>query len=297
MASQASGSAVSWTSNEMLAERRLRSSELALATTRKRLFEADEEIGRLYMQIRELEGELAEARSAARREPERLQAELRVSEQTLWDERQRRVQLEREIELTRAPWSATAERELSAAQRRVRELEGELELVRRHAAEFEQAIRVSVDDAWRWLRAVGDRLQLALREQHAREQRATKETRSRWPRADVASSLPWVLSGSSTSSPTLSLTAPPPPAPRAQAPPAPAPRAPAPPPAPPADDVPAEHVRADRLDEARSRLQEAVPEEQRDVDAAADQAPPAEHPAAREPALRRLFRRLFRRSS
>lgn len=303
---------MSWVSDEMLAERRLRSSELALVTSRKRLVEADEEIGRLHARIVELEGDVQAVIDAAQIEPDRLQgelehshAQLRAAEQTLWDERERRRDLERELELTRAPWSAAAERELAQAQRRVRELEGELELVCRHASEFEQAIRVAVDDAWRWMATIGERLQIALREQHARDHPtpvgapdaatavAARAQTPAGPRAAVASSSPWVMPGSSTSTPTPPVAAPTP------------------------AGKPEVPVMPDRLDEARSRLREtpvadspaaeevapeppAPPEPSADApveDAPAADAPvaeprAAEHPAAREPLLRRLFRRL-----
>ncbi len=165
---------MNWASDELLAERRLRSSELALETTRQRLVEAGEEIVRLHARIVELEAALDEAREQARSlgKPEvirlelaRAQARTLASEQALADERDRRQEVERELELLRVPWGDAAERELGAALRRAARLEGELEVVRRHAAEFEQAIRVAVDDAWSWLGRVHDRLQYAIEAQ------------------------------------------------------------------------------------------------------------------------------------
>ena len=164
----------SWSSNELLAERRLRSSELALETTRRRLVEANEEIGRLHDRVVELE-QAVEAALAPGADYERMRAELEretaqrlAADQALRDERDRRAQLERALELSRAPWSPGAQRELIHAQEHARRLEGELEVVRRHAAEFEQAIRIAVDDVWRWLTEVSERLDRALRIQQAR---------------------------------------------------------------------------------------------------------------------------------
>jgi DNA repair exonuclease SbcCD ATPase subunit len=172
---------MNWASDEMLAERRLRSSELALETTRQRLVEANEEIARLHARILELEDAFGAARDDARslgkpevirRELAREQARTLAFEQALADERDRRHALERELEISRAPWSDTAEHELFEAQRRAERLEGELEVVRRHAAEFEQSIRVAVDDAWAWLAQVHGRLTLALEAQAELAERA-----------------------------------------------------------------------------------------------------------------------------
>ena len=162
---------MNWASDEMLAERRLRSSELALETTRGRLVEANDEIVRLHARIVELEAALDEAREQARSlgRPEVIRLELAreqarslAFEQALADERERRQDLERELEPRGCRGSDVAALELHAAQRRAERLEGELEVVRRHAAEFEQAIRVAIDDAWGWLAGVHDRLQVAL---------------------------------------------------------------------------------------------------------------------------------------
>lgn len=146
------------------------SAEPALAALHRRLAAAGAEIGRLKARIAALEGAASEGfGGAGQRERERLLADLasersrrRAVEQALADERERRSEVESEIELLRVPWSAAAERELAVWRRRAEALEGELETVRRHDAEFEQAIRLAVGEAWAWLAEIRERLGAAL---------------------------------------------------------------------------------------------------------------------------------------
>jgi hypothetical protein len=151
-----------------LAERRLRSAELALEATRARLADADDLVSELSGRIEQLEGALAQARG----EPERLNALLaererrrRSAEQRAFAERALREELEEEL--------AERERELSVSagarealvvlQKRVEELERELDEVRRRADEAEQvaaAARVARERAeleLTALRELGDR--------------------------------------------------------------------------------------------------------------------------------------------
>jgi len=126
-----------------LAERRVRSAELALEATRARLADAEDLVGELSERIEQLEGELAQAR----REPERLGALLaererrrRSAEQRAFAERALREELEEELadrerELS---ISAGAREALAVLQKRVEELEAELDEVRRRADEAEQ---------------------------------------------------------------------------------------------------------------------------------------------------------------
>jgi hypothetical protein len=156
---------VAGTSDERFEQRRLRSSELALAGARRRLREAEGELFDLRRRVAALETTLLEREARAAAELDELAGRLdrerrarRRAEQATFSELTRRRELEEELALLRAPVVTGAERELAAAQRRVRELEGELELVRRQSAEFEQVTRRAVEEAWLWLAEVGERI-------------------------------------------------------------------------------------------------------------------------------------------
>ena len=160
------------TTEEFLAERRLRAAELALESARRRVAEADEEIAALLRQVSELEEKVLEAAGRAGAEPARLSAELEaerrvrsLAERALWAERERARALEEELR-NRVDQAASpvAERRLAESERRIRELKAELELVRHRAAEFEQQVRLAVDAAWRWLGETGDRVSVSLSE-------------------------------------------------------------------------------------------------------------------------------------
>jgi chromosome segregation ATPase len=168
---------VNATSEDILAQRRIRSSELALDAARRRLLEADEELSELRVRVADLEETIFRQAVEAEAEPARLRAQVqaeervrKVVEQALHVERSRRVELE--AELSRRPAAgdgvegqaavAVLERELAAAGRRVRELEGELEVVRRQAAEFEHSIRARARAAIGEVGEMGARLRRAL---------------------------------------------------------------------------------------------------------------------------------------
>ncbi len=160
------------TTEEFLAERRLRAAELALESARRRVAEADEEIDALRRQMAELEERVLAAAERAGGERASLRAELeserrlrQMAEQGLWSERERARGLEDELR-GRVDAAATpaAERRLAEAERRAREVQAELELVRYRAAEFEQQVRLAVDAAWRWLGETGERASAALAE-------------------------------------------------------------------------------------------------------------------------------------
>jgi len=160
------------TTEEFLAERRLRAAELALESARRRVAEADEEIAALRRQVAELEEKVLAAAGRAGAEPARLSAELEaerrvrfLAERGLWAERERARGLEEELR-SRVDQAASpvAERRLAESERRIRELKAELELVRHRAAEFEQQVRLAVDAAWRWLGETGDRVSVSLSE-------------------------------------------------------------------------------------------------------------------------------------
>ena len=160
------------TTEEFLAERRLRAAELALESARRRVAEADEEIAALRRQVAELEEKALAAAQRAGAEPARLQAQLEaerrlreLADRAVWAERERARELEGELRgrVERAT-SPVAERQLAEAERRTRQLRAELELVRHRAAEFEQQVRLAVDAAWRWLGETGERLSAGLLE-------------------------------------------------------------------------------------------------------------------------------------
>ncbi|HWD85125.1 MAG TPA: hypothetical protein VG321_05195 [Solirubrobacteraceae bacterium] len=163
------------TTEEFLAERRLRAAELALESARHRVAEADEEIEALRRQAAELEERVLAAAERAGGERASLRAELetqrrlrQLAEQGLWSERERARGLEDELrERVDAAATPAAERRLAEAERRTRELGAELELVRHRAAEFEQQVRLAVDAAWRWLGETGERAASALAELEA----------------------------------------------------------------------------------------------------------------------------------
>lgn len=172
------------TTEEFLSERRLRAAELALEAARRRVTEADAEIVELRRQVGTLEERLLRASAQALAEPAGLRAELDAerrlrhqAEQGLWAERERARGLEEELRrrVERAA-SPAAERRLEEAERRVRELHSELELVRHRAAEFEQQVRLAVDAAWRWLGETAERVNAGLVELDAlRELAAAQE--------------------------------------------------------------------------------------------------------------------------
>ena len=163
------------TSDELIAERRVRSAELALEAARRRLVEADQELTTLRERVSALETKLVEQAERHAAQPVWLKAELaaetrvrRVIEQALDAERSLRAELEDELRRrnaqTRAEGPSSAERELRSAQRHLRELDAELEIVRRHASEFEHSVRLAVREAWAWLTEMGERFTAALGE-------------------------------------------------------------------------------------------------------------------------------------
>jgi hypothetical protein len=127
---------------EMLAERQLRGSELAVEHARRRAAEAEAAAAELAARIARLERELADARA----EPERVRAllderrrELTAAEQRVHAEQALRLEVQEQLAAaTRAQDALRAALgELAGREARVRELEGELERARRAAAEAE----------------------------------------------------------------------------------------------------------------------------------------------------------------
>jgi hypothetical protein len=160
-------------SRELLAERGVRSSELALHNARSRLAQVGDELLALRGRVADVEQELHDAAVEAENEPAMLRAELeleararRAAEQEAHAARVLAEELS--AQLAEAMQAAAAagddELELAVARRRIEELEGELELVGRRAAEFEQLVRMAVDSFWRELNRVQDRQTLAVDE-------------------------------------------------------------------------------------------------------------------------------------
>ncbi|MBV9309785.1 MAG: hypothetical protein JOZ73_03080, partial [Solirubrobacterales bacterium] len=130
---------------DTIAQRQLRSAELALQASRARVADAQQRADELASRVEELEDELAEAE----REPERLSALLsegerrrRMAEQRAYAERALREGLaeklaDRERELR---WSSRSEHEVAELHGRVAELADELEEQRRRADEAEQLV-------------------------------------------------------------------------------------------------------------------------------------------------------------
>jgi len=164
------------TPRELLSERRLRGSELALQRARGRLAEVGDELVSARTRVSELEDELMATAAAAEAEPALLRAQLamevrarRAAEQLAHASKLRADELSQQ--LARATELASGvetmddpDRELALAQRTIRQLEGELELVRRRAAEFEQMVRIAVDSFWRDLHRAQDRQSQAFGE-------------------------------------------------------------------------------------------------------------------------------------
>ncbi len=128
---------------QLLAERRLRSSELALQATRLRATRAEQAVADLAARVEELEREL----DALQAEPARLRALLaqrdaarRAAEQRAHAERAMRAELQDELAQQRGEGQETDAvlQELALAHMRVAELETEIERLSRQAAEAEQ---------------------------------------------------------------------------------------------------------------------------------------------------------------
>jgi len=155
----------------ILAERRMRSAELALAGAQRRAAEAEAQMEGLRRRVAELERSLAEAGAAGAVEVARLEARLEgegrarlALEQTLAAERVRGDELEAELRSLRRASRVDefATRQLAEAHARTEQMGAELEVVRRRAAEFEQSVRIAVTEAWAWLGEASERLRLAL---------------------------------------------------------------------------------------------------------------------------------------
>ncbi|HET9074127.1 MAG TPA: hypothetical protein VFN48_06070 [Solirubrobacteraceae bacterium] len=161
---------MSGSSEEILIQRKLRAAELALETARRRRFERDEEVRSLETQISGLEAALAAVEGA--REGDRARAEERVAaahraqleaEQRLVAERSRRLALEGELAALRAELGRrdVLTRQLEA-ERRLRAVEGEAEMLSRRAAEFEHGLRIAALDAFVVVRELSDRVGVLL---------------------------------------------------------------------------------------------------------------------------------------
>jgi hypothetical protein len=135
---------------ETLADRRARSSELALQGARRRATDAEAVAQELRRWADELEHALIEARA----EPERLRAMLderdrarRLAEQRAHAERARRQELEAELAVALRDASADRDEQRETYELRVRELEGEIARLRRRADEAEHAARAALAEA------------------------------------------------------------------------------------------------------------------------------------------------------
>ena len=153
-------------SEELLNQRRLRAAEIALATARRRRWESDELVRALRREVADVEAALAAAVAGRERDRAHADAEVasarraqRVAEQGLMEERRRRTELEERLGHRRREDLRRDDllRQL-AAEQRIRELEAELELVLRRAAEFEYGVRMAALDALKLVRSLVDRV-------------------------------------------------------------------------------------------------------------------------------------------
>ena len=157
-------------SDELMVQRQLRAAEIALETARRRRFETDEAMRELQLQAEQARAAAAAAEAARERDAAEAREQLaaframeRVAEQRYMEERHRRLALEQELSALAADRRRRDDlaRQL-AAERRVEELLGELELVQRRAAEFEYGVRMAAFDAFKLLREMSDRVGAAL---------------------------------------------------------------------------------------------------------------------------------------
>jgi hypothetical protein len=161
---------MSASSDDILNERKLRAAEMALATARRQRSETDESMRTLQREVADMEAALAEVLAARERDREAARAQVAaarsaqlLAEQALAAERHRRQELEHR--LARRARQSSAQEALAlqlAAERRIRELEAELEIVFRRAAEFEYGVRMAAFDALKLVRGLVDRVGSAL---------------------------------------------------------------------------------------------------------------------------------------
>jgi hypothetical protein len=155
---------------DILNQRRLRAAEIALETARRRRFETDETVRALQAEIIEMEATVAAAHEALKRERRAARAEVELAqraqllaEQGAIHERERRWELERELNrLRRDAFEHDALSRQLIAEQRIRALEGELEVVFRRAAEFEYGVRMAAFDAFKLVRELVDRVSSVL---------------------------------------------------------------------------------------------------------------------------------------
>jgi hypothetical protein len=155
---------------EMLLQRQLRAAEIALENDRHRRFAEDDELRSLRSFAEAAEAMLADSVAARELEAQAFRAQLAAAdtraltaEQGYTAERNRRRNLEQALAAVAAERSRRDDlvRQL-AAEQRIRELEGELELVMRHAAAFEYGVRMAAFDAFRLVREMTDRVEALL---------------------------------------------------------------------------------------------------------------------------------------
>jgi hypothetical protein len=154
----------------MLVQRQLRAAEIALETARRRRFETDEVIREFRTVAERAQAALAESEAARDRDAATFRARIAALEAATLDAEQRRlVERNRRLAVDQQLSALSAEaglrdetaRQLSA-ETRIRQLEGELELVSRRAAEFEYGLRMAAMDAFRLVRAMADRVDAML---------------------------------------------------------------------------------------------------------------------------------------
>ncbi len=153
-------------SDDILNQRRLRAAEIALETARRRRFETNETVAALQSEVQAVKSALAAEMAERERDRESARSEIaaaraaqRVAEQGLVSERERRWDLERELgRRDRAASEHDGLMRQLASEQRVRDLEAEVELVLRRAAEFEYGVRMAAFDAFGLLRGLVDRV-------------------------------------------------------------------------------------------------------------------------------------------
>jgi septal ring factor EnvC (AmiA/AmiB activator) len=148
----------------MLAQRQLRAAEIALETARRRRRETDAELAEAEAEVEAAQTALAQSRAERERERAEAQEQLAqarvgrtAAEQRYVEEHSRRLALEQQLAALRREGGRRDDltRQL-AAETRIRELEGDLEIVTRHAATFEYGVRMAAFDAFKVVREMAD---------------------------------------------------------------------------------------------------------------------------------------------
>jgi hypothetical protein len=151
-------------SEEMLAQRQLRAAEIALDSVRRQRRQTEETLRAQQVLVDAAQAALDEKEAERRHDAYALglavaaaQARELAAETRYLQEHQRRLSLEEQVAALRRREVARDDlaRQL-AAEARIAELEGELELISRHAAEFEYRVRMAAFDAFKLVRDLSD---------------------------------------------------------------------------------------------------------------------------------------------